>query len=71
MDSVQAKAVLIPELGQIPSYTRDPKDDKFIACAIAGNISYLITLDKDLLILGKLTGIQMITPHDFIRGLNL
>ncbi len=33
------------------SYSRDPEDDKFINCAKSGNIPYIISGDKDLLVL--------------------
>src|SRR5262245_44893036 len=32
--------------------SRDPKDDPFLACALAGRAKYLITRDHDLLVLG-------------------
>lgn len=66
LDAIYAKAEIQPPLGEIPPYTRDPKDDKFVACAIAGNADCLITLDRDILELGKLGEVQMITPYDFV-----
>ncbi len=68
--AIRAMAEFIPDLGEIPTYTRDPKDDKFIACAIAGDASFLITLDRDILVLGKLGEVQMITPYDFLQSLS-
>ena len=63
---IDAKAEMLPALSPIPPYTRDPKDDKFVACAVAGRAAYLITSDRDILELEQLEGIVMITPHDFI-----
>ncbi|MCB0189090.1 MAG: putative toxin-antitoxin system toxin component, PIN family, partial [Caldilineaceae bacterium] len=42
-------AEMLPPLGEVPQYTRDPKDDKFVACALLGNVDYLVSLDQDLL----------------------
>ena len=35
LDAIALKAETLPSLDPIPSYTRDPKDDKFVACALA------------------------------------
>jgi len=57
---------MILTLGPLPSYTRDPKDDKFIACALAGRAEVVITVDEDILALGSLMNVQMMTPQDFV-----
>ena len=49
--------------------SRDPKDDPFLACALAARAKYLITRDEDLLVLGKPFGIQTITPENFLARL--
>ncbi len=45
---------------------RDPKNDKFVACAIAGAADFLITVDRDLLDLRTVGNVQVIQPHVFI-----
>jgi putative PIN family toxin of toxin-antitoxin system len=47
--------------------SRDPKDDPFLACAVAAKAKYLVTNDRDLLVLGKPFGIAMITPAELLR----
>lgn len=69
LDSVLLKAEILPALGSIPSFTRDPKDDKFIACALARNAQAIITLDEDLLVLGSVGAVQILTPQAFIAGI--
>ncbi len=69
LEALQAKVELLPSLGEIPAYSRDPKDDKFIACAIAGQASFLITENRDILAFGGIAGVQILTPYDFIRNL--
>lgn len=53
LEAIYRKADILPQLGEILSFTRDPKDDKFIACALAGNAGYVVSVDKDLLVLGR------------------
>ena len=45
---------------------RDIKDTKIIACAISAKADYIITGDKDLLILKEYKGIKIISPRVFL-----
>ena len=47
------------------SACRDPDDDKFISCAIDAGARYIVSGDKDLLVLEKYRDIEIITAHDF------
>jgi putative PIN family toxin of toxin-antitoxin system len=67
LDAIDLKVEILPPLGRVPSYTRDPKDDKFVACALAGDAGYVVTADKDILVLGALSGVQMVTPEEFAK----
>jgi len=69
LDAIHLKAEILPPLGLIPSYTRDPKDDRFVACALAGDARYIVTVDKDLLILESLGDVRIMTPYEFVRML--
>jgi uncharacterized protein len=44
------------------SYSRDPDDDKFIHTALAGKADALISGDQDLLILGEVNGLTILSP---------
>lgn len=68
LDGITLKADILPQLGPVPAYTRDPKDDKFIACALVGDANYLITEDKDMLILKVVEDVRIVTPYDFLRA---
>jgi len=68
LDAITQKADILPALGPVPAYTRDPKDDKFVACAVAGDANYLITEDKDMLILEVVGDVRIVTPYDFLRA---
>ncbi|VVB81202.1 PIN domain protein [uncultured archaeon] len=47
--------------------SRDPEDDSVIACALASKANFIVTRDKDLLVLKEYSGIKMVTPEEFLR----
>lgn len=49
----------------IPKITRDPKDDYLIAYAVVGKADYLVTGDKDLLVLKRVGDLAIVNPRDF------
>jgi putative PIN family toxin of toxin-antitoxin system len=44
---------------------RDPDDVKVLGLALASNADYLVTGDKDLLVLKSFQGIQILNPRSF------
>jgi putative PIN family toxin of toxin-antitoxin system len=67
LDAIYQKAEMLPSFGEVPSFTRDPKDDKFVACALAGRADYLVTVDQDILVLEAVGDVRLVTPSDFVR----
>jgi putative PIN family toxin of toxin-antitoxin system len=45
---------------------RDPKDDKFLEAAVAGNAAFIVTGDADLLALDPFRGIRIVNPAAFL-----
>ncbi len=45
---------------------RDPKDDKLLELAAAGNADFLITGDTDLLVLDPFRTVKIITAREFL-----
>jgi len=45
---------------------RDPRDDKFLDIALAGDAAAIISGDRDLLVLNPWHGIPIVTPAAFI-----
>jgi len=43
---------------------RDPKDNKFLECAVAANATHIITGDDDLLVIHPFRGIQIVRITD-------
>lgn len=51
--------------------SRDPKDNFLLAAALTANADYLITGDKDLLILDKIGTTRILKPAQFIEAFRL
>ena len=49
--------------------SRDPKDDPYLACALAGRAKLIVTRDDDLLAMKKPFGIEIITPRELLTRL--
>ena len=45
---------------------RDPKDDKFLELAVSAQASYLVTNDKDLLVLNPFQAVGVRMRTDFL-----
>jgi uncharacterized protein len=54
------------DVADIPAVSRDPKDDKFLATAIAAGAAYLVSEDRDLLDIGEHAGITIINGERFL-----
>ncbi|MGD9891057.1 MAG: putative toxin-antitoxin system toxin component, PIN family [Dehalococcoidia bacterium] len=52
---------------EIPSTSRDEKDDKFLAAAIAAKADFLVSEDHDLLVLAEFQGIRIVRCAEFLR----
>ena len=46
---------------------KDPEDDKFIRCALAGKAKFIISGDQHLLALKFYRKIKIVSPADFIK----
>ena len=66
---LRAAAVRPLPLDALPVHCRDPKDDPFLACALGGNATHLVTGDADLLSLDghpDLGRLRIVTPRAFL-----
>ena len=63
----------IVEVTSSAKLCRDPKDDKFIDCAISGRVQFLVSYDKDLVDDARLKralfefGVEVIEPPNFLK----
>jgi uncharacterized protein len=49
---------------------RDPDDDKFLECAVAGRAQYLVTSDRDLRELDSFRGTTILSAGEFLERMN-
>jgi uncharacterized protein len=49
------------------SISRDKSDDKILQCGLDGNVDYIVTGDKDLLVLKEYETIKIINPKDYLE----
>jgi uncharacterized protein len=66
LDLLKTKAGFA-SLESIPQISRDPKDDAYLACARAAKCDFLVSGDKDLLVLKEYEGTKIVSPADFVR----
>ena len=62
--SQNAISISAPRLA--PPVCVDPDDDKFLACAVAGNAELIISGDKHLLDINNFQGIKIVKPRIFV-----
>lgn len=57
--------MLLPKV--ISRTVRDPKDDMLLALSLTGKVDFLVTGDKDLLILRQFEETRIVTPRQFLH----
>ena len=69
LDLIAAHAIFVIA-GSLPGpVCRDPDDDKFLACALTAEARYIVSGDRDLLVLSPYRGVTVLSPHAFIEQL--
>jgi len=66
---IEEVAILV-KLDTIPSISRDPKDDMFLACAAVSKSDYIVSGDPDLLDLVEHGKTKIVNPAQFLQILN-
>lgn len=67
METLLLDAELTPGRLAVHGIARDPSDDMFLACAVEGHADYIVSGDRDLLVLGSYEGIPIVTAAAFLR----
>jgi putative PIN family toxin of toxin-antitoxin system len=60
---------LSPDVPLVQYEVRDPKDSPIVATAIHARCRYIITGDLDLLELGVVEGVNIVTPAEFMKSI--
>ena len=50
--------------------SRDVDDDVVLATAVAAGAALVVTGDQDLLVIGRHSGVDIVSPRDFLRRLS-
>ncbi len=61
------KVAEMVEISETVTICRDPKDDKLLELAASGNTDFLVTGDKDLLVLNPFRGVEILIPLEFLE----
>lgn len=69
--SVTTNSIRVEPVPLRGKLSRDPDDNLFVASAAAVQAAFLVTQDRDLLVLGKPFGVTVVTPVELIRQLRL
>jgi len=69
LSALVREAVLV-EVTDVVNECRDPKDDKFLELAVSGKADYIVSGDKDLLVLHPFRGIFIVKPNQLIDSLS-
>jgi putative PIN family toxin of toxin-antitoxin system len=59
-------AQLVAGQQEIPPLSEDPDDDKYVAAAIEGRATFVVTGDPDLLTLKEHEGVRIVSPRTFL-----
>jgi uncharacterized protein len=68
IDLVTTNAEVFPNQVLPESLCKDPDDDKFIACALAGRCRVIVSGDRHLLKVSGFRGLTVMSPRRFIDG---
>jgi putative PIN family toxin of toxin-antitoxin system len=61
----EATKEILQQVDPIKRLSRDPDDDKILACAHEVGADYIVTGDEDLLVIKEYGGTPIVTPRDF------
>ena len=64
LNKLLEKMILIQPTSKV-EICRDPKDDKFIECAIDAKALYIVSGDQDLLVLENVDDVKIVTAKEF------
>jgi len=66
VEAIRDLGILVVPLSIPAVVPRDRDDDHVLACAIAGEVDYVVSGDRDLLDLREYRGIRILSPAAFV-----
>ncbi len=68
---IYRKAKFVKPEERVSGIQPDPKDDKFLEAAVAGQVDFIVSSDKHLLNLKNFRSIPIITAREFMNWLGI
>ena len=65
-EDIVVLALLVTGQQKVPPLSDDPDDDKYVAAAIEGRATFVVTGDPDLLTLKEHEGVRIVSPRTFL-----
>jgi len=65
-EDIVVLADLVAGAHEISRVSRDPDDDKYLAAAVEGRATHVVTGDQDLLSVGLFEDVEVVTPRAFL-----
>jgi len=67
VDAIVGTAERVEATDEVRVVAKDPKDDKYVAAALAARAEFVVSLDRrHLLALGTHEGVRFLSPGDFL-----
>lgn len=66
LEALAAASVLVPGRLKVRA-SRDPDDDEFLAAALEARARYVVSGDRDLLILKRFRRVRIVSPTTFLK----
>lgn len=68
IELLKSVAELLPPMSEnIPTVTRDKKDDYLLAYAMVGECDYLVSGDRDLKVIKQVEQLKIVSPAEFYK----
>jgi predicted nucleic acid-binding protein len=70
VDAIVGTAERVEAGAEVRAVAKDPKDDKYVAAALAARVEYVVSFDRrHLVALAEHKGVRFVTPGDFLAVL--
>jgi len=70
LSAILSRTTLVRPEVDVHEVHADSDDTAFLECAVAGGANYLVSGDDDLLAIGEYRGVRILTPDEFLRGVD-
>lgn len=64
-------AILVQPEETLHVIERNPSDNRYLECAVAGDAAYVVSGDDHLLAVGEYRGLRILSPREFLVLLKL